>query len=151
MFNNGFATALNFTRFLCSIKSIVSFPGNKMYWKWHWTPPTCWRKLNEDVSSSGSWKRPESVWHASCTEQDMKDMAQVVRMAQRIIRSPFPDLESVYAGNLRRKATCPHVCFPASRMDTQGYYSTHKETEKQLHPKAAIRMDSLHCFRNQSV
>lgn len=41
-----------------------------------------------------------TVWYSSCTAQDRKDLARVVRTAQRIVGSPLPDLDSVYAGRL---------------------------------------------------
>ncbi len=45
-----------------------------------------------------------TVWYASCTAQDRKDLARVVRTAQRIVRDPLPDLNSVYAERLQNKA-----------------------------------------------
>ncbi|KAI3377445.1 hypothetical protein L3Q82_008621 [Scortum barcoo] len=34
-----------------------------------------------------------TVWYGSCTAQDQKDLARVVKTAQRIVGSPLPDLE----------------------------------------------------------
>ncbi|KAI3372667.1 hypothetical protein L3Q82_022709 [Scortum barcoo] len=39
-----------------------------------------------------------AVWYGSCTAQDRKDLAQVVKTAQGIVGSPLPDLDSIYAG-----------------------------------------------------
>ncbi|KAI3364513.1 hypothetical protein L3Q82_011300 [Scortum barcoo] len=39
-----------------------------------------------------------AVWYGSCTAQDRKDLARVVKTAQGIVGSPLPDLDSIYAG-----------------------------------------------------
>jgi len=43
------------------------------------------------------------VWYGSCTAQDRKDWAQVVRTAQGW---PLPDLASIYADQVQRRARC---------------------------------------------
>ncbi|KAI3367236.1 hypothetical protein L3Q82_008287 [Scortum barcoo] len=46
-----------------------------------------------------------AVWYGSCTAQDRKDLAQVVvKTAQGIVGSPLPDLDSIYAGRMQKKA-----------------------------------------------
>ena len=46
-----------------------------------------------------------TVWYSSCTVQDQKDLARVVKTAQRIVVSPLLDLDSIYTGRLQRKAS----------------------------------------------
>ncbi|KAI3369319.1 hypothetical protein L3Q82_007573 [Scortum barcoo] len=38
-----------------------------------------------------------TVWYGSCTAQDQKDLARVMKTAQGIVGSPLPDLDSIYA------------------------------------------------------
>ncbi|KAI3376769.1 hypothetical protein L3Q82_000371 [Scortum barcoo] len=45
-----------------------------------------------------------AVWYGSCTAQDRKDLARVVKTAQGIVGSPLPDLDSIYAGRIQKKA-----------------------------------------------
>ncbi|KAI3352549.1 hypothetical protein L3Q82_005493 [Scortum barcoo] len=45
-----------------------------------------------------------AVWYGSCTAQDRKDLARVVKTAQGIVGSPLPDLDSIYAGRMQKKA-----------------------------------------------
>uniref|UniRef100_A0A3B3I9A9 Reverse transcriptase domain-containing protein n=1 Tax=Oryzias latipes TaxID=8090 RepID=A0A3B3I9A9_ORYLA len=45
-----------------------------------------------------------TVWYGSCTAQDRKDLARVVKTAQEIVGGPLPQLDSVYDSRVRRKA-----------------------------------------------
>ncbi|KAI3374303.1 hypothetical protein L3Q82_006143 [Scortum barcoo] len=45
-----------------------------------------------------------TMWYGSCTAQDQKDLAWMVKMAQGIVGSPLPDLDSIYAGWIQKKA-----------------------------------------------
>ncbi|KAI3361549.1 hypothetical protein L3Q82_013697 [Scortum barcoo] len=45
-----------------------------------------------------------AVWYGSCTAQDRKDLARVVKTAQGIVGSPLSDLDSNYAGQMQKKA-----------------------------------------------
>lgn len=45
-----------------------------------------------------------NVWYACFTAQDTKDLARVVKTVQRIVGNPFPDLDSVFAEHLQKKA-----------------------------------------------
>ena len=44
------------------------------------------------------------MWYGSCTAQDRKDLARVVRTAQGIVGCLLPDLDTVYAGRVQRRA-----------------------------------------------
>ncbi|KAI3375383.1 hypothetical protein L3Q82_021866 [Scortum barcoo] len=44
-----------------------------------------------------------AVWYDSCTAQDRKDLARVVKTAQGIVGSSLPDLDSIYAGRMIQK------------------------------------------------
>lgn len=46
-----------------------------------------------------------TVWFGSCTAQDRKNLARVVRTAQRIVGSPLPDLDSLYTSRVQKKAS----------------------------------------------
>ncbi|KAI3352060.1 hypothetical protein L3Q82_020875, partial [Scortum barcoo] len=43
------------------------------------------------------------VWQLHCT-RPKKDLARVVKTAQGIVGSPLPDLDSIYAGRMQKKA-----------------------------------------------
>ncbi|KAI3354746.1 hypothetical protein L3Q82_004579 [Scortum barcoo] len=46
-----------------------------------------------------------AVWYGSCTaHKTEKDLARVVKTAQGIVGSPLPDLDSIYAGRMQKKA-----------------------------------------------
>ena len=45
-----------------------------------------------------------SVWYAGCTAESRRDLARVVRSAVKIIGAELPDLDSVCADRLKRKA-----------------------------------------------
>uniref|UniRef100_A0A3P9IH10 Reverse transcriptase domain-containing protein n=1 Tax=Oryzias latipes TaxID=8090 RepID=A0A3P9IH10_ORYLA len=45
-----------------------------------------------------------TVWYGSCTTQDRKDLAPVVKTAQDIVGGPLPQLDSVYDSRVRQKA-----------------------------------------------
>ncbi|KAK0154381.1 hypothetical protein N1851_003535 [Merluccius polli] len=47
-----------------------------------------------------------TVWYGSCTAKDRKDLARVVKTAQRIVGSPLPNLDSLYTSRLQKKARC---------------------------------------------
>ncbi|MEL7309606.1 MAG: DUF1891 domain-containing protein, partial [Pseudomonadota bacterium] len=45
-----------------------------------------------------------TVWYGSCTSQNKKDLARVVRTAQGIVGCHLPDLDSVYAARVQKRA-----------------------------------------------
>ncbi len=45
-----------------------------------------------------------TVWYASCTVENRRDLSQVVKTAQRIVGTALPDLDSVYTNYLQGKA-----------------------------------------------
>ncbi|XP_075935394.1 uncharacterized protein LOC142935136 [Anarhichas minor] len=55
-----------------------------------------------------------TVWYASCTAENRRDLARVVRTAQRIVGVTLPDLDTVYAGRLQKKARniCTDITHP---------------------------------------
>jgi len=46
-----------------------------------------------------------TVWYSSCTADNRRDLARVVRTAQRIVGVTLPGLDTVYAGRLQKPAT----------------------------------------------
>ncbi|KAI3367348.1 hypothetical protein L3Q82_026155, partial [Scortum barcoo] len=61
-----------------------------------------------------------AVWYGSCTAQDRKDLAQVVKKAQGIVGSPLPDLDSIYAGRIHKKAR--HIAMPTLPTREMDYF-----------------------------
>ena len=45
-----------------------------------------------------------TVWYGSCTALERKQLARVVRTAQGIVGCPLPDLDSIYAGRVTKRA-----------------------------------------------
>lgn len=45
-----------------------------------------------------------TVWYGSCTAQERKQLARVVKTAQGIVGCPLPDLDSIYAGRVKKRA-----------------------------------------------
>ncbi len=45
-----------------------------------------------------------TVWYGSCTAQNKNDLARVVKTAQVIVGCRLPDLDSVYADRVQRRA-----------------------------------------------
>ncbi len=46
-----------------------------------------------------------TVWYTSCTIQNRRDLARIVKSAQRIVGTKLPDLDNIYASRLYRKAS----------------------------------------------
>ncbi len=46
-----------------------------------------------------------TVWYTSCTTQNRRDLARIVKSAQRIVGTKLPDLDSIYPSSLYRKAS----------------------------------------------
>ncbi len=46
-----------------------------------------------------------TVWYTSCTIQNQRDLARIVKSAQRIVGTKLPDLDSIYASRLYKKAS----------------------------------------------
>ena len=47
-----------------------------------------------------------TVWFASCTVENRRDLQRVVRMAEKVIGTTLPPLSDLYAGQLCKKASC---------------------------------------------
>ncbi len=45
------------------------------------------------------------VWYTSCTIQNRRDLAQIVKIAQRIVGTKFPDLDNIYSSRLHTNAS----------------------------------------------
>ncbi len=68
------------------------------------------------------------VWYTSCTIQNQRDLAQIVKIAQRTVGTKFPDLDNIYssrlhtnASNIIKDSTHPsHRLFPSIRKEIQG-------------------------------
>ncbi len=45
------------------------------------------------------------VWYTSCTTQNRRDLARIVKTAQRIVVTKLPDLDNIYASRLHKKAS----------------------------------------------
>ncbi len=46
-----------------------------------------------------------TVWYTSCTIQNRRDLARIVKSAQRIVGTKLPGLDSIYANRLYKKAS----------------------------------------------
>ncbi len=46
-----------------------------------------------------------TVWYTICTIQNRRDLARIVKNAQRIVGTKLPDLDSIYASRLYKKAS----------------------------------------------
>ncbi len=46
-----------------------------------------------------------TVWYTSCTIQNRRDLARIVKSAQRIVGTKLPDLDKIYAIHLYKKAS----------------------------------------------
>ncbi|KAI3363673.1 hypothetical protein L3Q82_001298 [Scortum barcoo] len=82
-----------------------------------------------------------AVWYGSCTAQDRKNLARVVKTAQGIVGSPLPDLDSIYAGWIQRKARCVALppTLPTREMDC--LYRFHLENESIFSSNFLARCD----------
>ncbi|KAI3352052.1 hypothetical protein L3Q82_020869, partial [Scortum barcoo] len=60
--------------------------------------------LGIHITSDLTWCMNTAHLYGSCTAQDQKDLARVVKTAQGIVGSPLPDLDSIYAGQMQKKA-----------------------------------------------
>ncbi|KAI3375814.1 hypothetical protein L3Q82_004098 [Scortum barcoo] len=65
-----------------------------------WTLPSAPDKI---LQSHNKEHLSATVWYGSCTAQDRKDLAWVVKMAQGNAGSPLADLNSIYAGWIQKK------------------------------------------------
>ena len=81
-------------------------------------------------------------WYGSCTGKDRKDLARVVRTAHGIVGCPLPNLASIHAGRVKKRARCiavdpfppglRTVCTASFRKLVQKHKNAHHQTERQL-------------------
>ncbi|KAI3357836.1 hypothetical protein L3Q82_016225 [Scortum barcoo] len=78
-----------------------------------------------------------AVWYGSCTAQDQKDLAWVVKTAQGIVGSPLPDLDSIYAGRIQKKAQ--HIAADPTHLGNGLFGQTKSGSQEAHHEKKNIK------------
>ncbi|KAI3363482.1 hypothetical protein L3Q82_012093 [Scortum barcoo] len=107
---------------------------------------------------SSSWATIESilclsaaVWYGRYgTRQDQMDLARVVKTAQGIVGSPLPDLDSIYAGRIQKKArhvaadpTHPGLfCFPLENASDEPREIVSESRAKESHEEQSSDAES---------